>query len=64
MLPQLRKQIKHIKDGMPLWTDEVRRYELSLETHSIKVLSQMSRLELLQQKDKILSELKKLEELC
>ncbi|KKM23315.1 hypothetical protein LCGC14_1616400 [marine sediment metagenome] len=61
LLPQLRKQIKRIKNGMPLWIDEVRKYELSLKTHQKRLLNQIHRFELLQRKNDILIKLEKLE---
>ena len=61
LLPQLERQIKNIKEGTPLWLEEVRKYKLSLGTHCKRLTKQLQHFELLEEKDKILEGLKKLE---
>lgn len=60
-LPQLIKELRDIKKGMPEWEDNVRVANLSLITHLEKRGNQLVRLNLLLKKQKILSKLKKLE---
>ncbi len=61
LLPQLIKSIEEIENGLPVWRDKVRIYELSLKTHRDRLLDQIERLKLLKEKGKLLEKLKKLE---
>lgn len=60
-LPRLRAEIRNIEEGLPLWHDEVRMYELSIDTHERRLGEQKHREVLLTEKERILSKLKKLD---
>ena len=61
-LPRLKKHIKEINEGMPVWQAEITTLTLGLKTHQKRLAKQETHLALLNEKDKILSKLYKLDE--